>query len=82
LLEKVTDVVLIVIVATPDVPSANIPISSIPVVEPTKVTDLPVAAEVVPTFPTSLLISNTDLFNIRDTILGDLNQFLYLLTFK
>lgn len=25
---------------------------------------------------------NTDLFNIRDTILGDLNQFLYLLTFK
>lgn len=27
-------------------------------------------------------MSNTDLFNIRDTILGDLNQFLYLLTFK
>ena len=26
--------------------------------------------------------SNTDLFNIRDTILGDMNQFLYLLTFK
>jgi hypothetical protein len=27
-------------------------------------------------------MANTDLFNIRDTILGDLNQFLYLLTFK
>ena len=27
-------------------------------------------------------MSNSDLFNIRDTILGDLNQFLYLLTFK
>ena len=27
-------------------------------------------------------MSNTDLFNIRDEILGDLNQFLYLLTFK
>ena len=27
-------------------------------------------------------MSNNDLFNIRDTILGDLNQFLYLLTFK
>ena len=27
-------------------------------------------------------MSNTDLFNIRDTILADLNQFLYLLTFK
>ena len=27
-------------------------------------------------------MSNTDLFNIRDTILGDMNQFLYLLTFK
>lgn len=27
-------------------------------------------------------MSNFDLFNIRDTILGDLNQFLYLLTFK
>ena len=27
-------------------------------------------------------MTNTDLFNIRDTILGDLNQFLYLLTFK
>jgi DNA-binding ferritin-like protein len=25
---------------------------------------------------------NTDLFNIRDEILGDMNQFLYLLTFK
>jgi hypothetical protein len=25
---------------------------------------------------------NTDLYNIRDTILGDMNQFLYLLTFK
>lgn len=29
-----------------------------------------------------LSMSNTDLFNIRDTILGDMNQFLYLLTFK
>ena len=29
-----------------------------------------------------LTMSNTDLFSIRDTILGDLNQFLYLLTFK
>ena len=27
-------------------------------------------------------MSNSDLLNIRDTILGDLNQFLYLLTFK
>lgn len=27
-------------------------------------------------------MTNTDLFNIRDEILGDLNQFLYLLTFK
>jgi hypothetical protein len=27
-------------------------------------------------------MSNTDLYNIRDEILGDLNQFLYLLTFK
>lgn len=27
-------------------------------------------------------MSNTDLFNIRDEILGELNQFLYLLTFK
>ena len=29
-----------------------------------------------------LSMNNTDLFNIRDTILGDLNQLLYLLTFK
>jgi hypothetical protein len=29
-----------------------------------------------------LTMSNTDLFSIRDTILGDLNQLLYLLTFK
>jgi DNA-binding ferritin-like protein len=28
------------------------------------------------------LMSNTDLLNIRDEILGNLNQFLYLLTFK
>ena len=28
------------------------------------------------------LMSNPDLYNIRDTILGDLNQFLYLLSFK
>ena len=27
-------------------------------------------------------MSNTDLYNIRDEILGDVNQFLYLLTFK
>jgi DNA-binding ferritin-like protein len=27
-------------------------------------------------------MSNVDLFNIRDTILADMNQFLYLLTFK
>jgi phosphotransferase system IIB component len=27
-------------------------------------------------------MSNTDLYNIRDEILGDLNQFLYLLTLK
>jgi len=27
-------------------------------------------------------MTNTDLYNIRDTILGDLNQFLYLLSFK
>lgn len=27
-------------------------------------------------------MNNTDLYNIRDTILGDMNQFLYLLTFK
>ena len=29
-----------------------------------------------------LTMANTDLFNIRDTLLGDLNQFLYLLTFN
>jgi len=28
------------------------------------------------------IMSNSDLYNIRDEILGDLNQFLYLLTFK
>lgn len=28
------------------------------------------------------IMANTDLYNIRDTILGDVNQFLYLLTFK
>ena len=28
------------------------------------------------------IMSNTDLLNIRDEILGNLNQFLYLLTFK
>jgi DNA-binding ferritin-like protein len=27
-------------------------------------------------------MTNSDLYNIRDEILGDLNQFLYLLTFK
>ena len=27
-------------------------------------------------------MTNTDLLNIRDEILGDLNQFLYLFTFK
>lgn len=27
-------------------------------------------------------MTNTDLFNIRDEILGDMNQFLYLLSFK
>lgn len=27
-------------------------------------------------------MNNSDLFNIRDTILGDMNQLLYLLTFK
>lgn len=31
--------------------------------------------------PTLKEMSNTDLFNIRDTILGDMNQLLYLLTF-
>ena len=35
------------------------------------------------TFNTFMIkMSNTDLLNIRDEILGDLNQFLYLLTFK
>jgi DNA-binding ferritin-like protein len=28
------------------------------------------------------IMANTDLYNIRDAILADLNQFLYLLTFK
>jgi hypothetical protein len=28
------------------------------------------------------IMANTDLYNIRDSILGDMNQFLYLLTFK
>jgi len=28
------------------------------------------------------LMNNSDLYNIRDTILGDMNQLLYLLTFK
>jgi DNA-binding ferritin-like protein len=32
--------------------------------------------------PAIRLMSNTDLLNIRDEILGNLNQFLYLLTFK
>lgn len=32
--------------------------------------------------PSMKRMSNTDLYNIRDTILGDLNQLLYLLTFK
>jgi DNA-binding ferritin-like protein len=31
---------------------------------------------------TMKLMANTDLYNIRDSILGDMNQFLYLLTFK
>jgi len=31
---------------------------------------------------TMKIMSNTDLYNIRDSILGDMNQFLYLLTFK
>jgi DNA-binding ferritin-like protein len=31
---------------------------------------------------TMKLMSNTDLYNIRDEILGNLNQFLYLLTFN
>jgi len=29
-----------------------------------------------------MLMANTDLYSIRDTILGDVNQLLYLLTFK
>lgn len=32
--------------------------------------------------PAMKLMSNTDLLNIRDDILGDLNQFLYLFTFR
>jgi len=32
--------------------------------------------------PAIRMMSNTDLLNIRDEILGNLNQFLYLLTFK
>jgi DNA-binding ferritin-like protein len=32
--------------------------------------------------PVMKKMSNTDLFNIRDTILGDMNQLLYLLSFK
>jgi hypothetical protein len=32
--------------------------------------------------PAMKIMSNTDLYNIRDTILGDMNQFLYLLTFQ
>lgn len=31
--------------------------------------------------PVMKQMANTDLYNIRDTILGDMNQFLYLLTF-
>jgi DNA-binding ferritin-like protein len=31
---------------------------------------------------TMKMMSNTDLYNIRDEILGNMNQFLYLLTFK
>jgi DNA-binding ferritin-like protein len=30
----------------------------------------------------SILVNNSDLLNVRDEILGDLNQFLYLLTLK
>lgn len=30
----------------------------------------------------STLMTNTDLFNIRDTIVGDMNQLMYLLSFK
>ena len=36
----------------------------------------------ITTNPAIKLMSNTDLLNIRDEILGNLNQFLYLLTFK
>ena len=32
--------------------------------------------------PAMKKMSNSDLYNIRDTILGDMNQFLYLLTFN
>jgi DNA-binding ferritin-like protein len=32
--------------------------------------------------PVMKTMSNTDLYNIRDTILGDMNQLLYLLSFK
>jgi hypothetical protein len=32
--------------------------------------------------PFMVKMTNTDLYNIRDEILGDLNQFLYLFTFK
>jgi hypothetical protein len=32
--------------------------------------------------PALQIMSNTDLYSIRDEILGDLNQFLYLLSFK
>jgi DNA-binding ferritin-like protein len=34
------------------------------------------------TKPALMSMSNTDLFNIRDELLANLNQFLYLLTFK
>lgn len=36
----------------------------------------------ITTNPAIRLMANTDLLNIRDEILGNLNQFLYLLTFK
>jgi len=36
----------------------------------------------ITTNPAIKLMANTDLLNIRDEILGNLNQFLYLLTFK
>ena len=32
--------------------------------------------------PAMKQMANTDLYNIRDTLLGDVNQFLYLLTFQ